>query len=1009
MIDSIKPNEMAKTWKFEYDSKKNYLFVNGSKIRDVPRDDLALAKDYFIEQANKAASEASQMPVSFERTTLENYSRNYKEAAANIATEISKRIDGTVPEPITPAAAAATAAAKEGATVAQAAAAQAMANKAIAKANTASAQAAAAQEAALAAAAAAAGAGAGASTAAEAEATAAAAAAATDAAAAARSEAAVAAAIAAAQAGAALAAGTASATAKAAAVADAKKQSSETNLWANTVAGINKAVAVVDSVINNPKAALNNIIDAINGSNDTGRFEGALGFGASAAQTAVSVSDSGGYTLDQELELQIPEKRFLSLDEQKQLAAYALYSVPKFYIPPMLIANQAGITAQFDASNSSGIGPNVRCFTFLSVGDLKIDDTTYPRNVPILKVPDADIDAVQDLGFGSGTIKASGRLWGEAGYARLHTLRELCKTRRPLIWTAQETGAWLVFPQNVPGVNTVANQPGQYFFEVTLICVGKISDKDPTVTAINKTRATLVENKFKKELALLTAMKRFKEFSAKSSGYFWDPYTQSVEAASDTNNGEISPSGKTTGAGSSVPTVEVGRIETPEVGYIAVPDVIGRVAVPSSVIAKNNTAARASTDTSKAATDAARDPQTVPNNDNPGVVPPQNPPGGSSSTNPPSGVYDWWKTPTFSSSDNVDGTPSLPPPVINEPQLQSTASQRPSTTNPIQGTSNAVNAGQRTSPGDVPLPSFQFTNNTATNRATINGKPIQEIPSQELLAHKNRYDAQAERYTELADQAQDSPRLGLADTYRKSALAYKAMGDRIGNELFSRGDAVLSQPSTEYSLSNTSPTGSGLDYIVGQVLARLVPINDGLDVVSKDGSIQALNGQLFEQITLKKLEDYKTFAKSYYALAVEDYSNSNKIGDVGGKVIAQEQMDKYQGIVNAINFEQAKRNLGGFAKGAPDSIISGQIRQAIEVNDLVVANSQAADRYGVGGDQPSNIGAGFGVGGFSGAGAMSVITRTGGINAPLVSSSNPDNYQNEFSNSRKIGRSKVLK
>lgn len=288
-----------------------------------------------------------------------------------------------------------------------------------------------------------------------------------------------------------------------------------------------------------------------------GRFESAFDL----SNTGQGESGLQIESLDGSLEL--AAGTMLTLEEQKTLAAYALYSAPKFYIPPMLVVNdEAGFQS---LSGGSGGTSDLRCFIFLSIGNLSIEDATYPRNVPILKVPDADIDAVQDLGFGSGTIKISGVLWGEAGYVRLQSLRELCKTRRALIWTAQETGAWLVFPQNVPGINTSADIPGQYHFEFTLICVGKLKE-DGKVKAINKQRMLSVERKFKQESAILANSKnQFKLFSSLANselnlGYVWDPavggYTQSqIDGPS---LGEIIPdpeiAAKSTGVGSPVET-----------------------------------------------------------------------------------------------------------------------------------------------------------------------------------------------------------------------------------------------------------------------------------------------------------------------------------------------------------------------------------------------------------------------------------------------------------------------
>ena len=288
-----------------------------------------------------------------------------------------------------------------------------------------------------------------------------------------------------------------------------------------------------------------------------GRFESAFDL------SNVAKGSSGLQTESQDGSMELASGTMLTLEEQKTLAAYALYSAPKFYIPPMLVVNdEKGF--QSLSGNSAGTG-DLKCFIFLSIGNLAIEDATYPRNVPILKVPDADIDAVQDLGFGSGTIKISGVLWGESGYVRLQSLRELCKTRRALIWTAQETGAWLVFPQNVPGINTNAGSPGQYYFEFTLICVGKLKE-DSRVKAINKQRMLAVERKFKQETAILTNSKSgFKLMSSMANselnlGYVWDPaiggYTQtSIEGAS---LGELIPdpeiATRTFGAGSATKT-----------------------------------------------------------------------------------------------------------------------------------------------------------------------------------------------------------------------------------------------------------------------------------------------------------------------------------------------------------------------------------------------------------------------------------------------------------------------
>lgn len=251
-----------------------------------------------------------------------------------------------------------------------------------------------------------------------------------------------------------------------------------------------------------------------------GRFESAFDL------SKVQEGNSGLQVEATDGSLELAAGQMLTLEEQKTLAAYALYSVPKFYIPPMLVVNDE---KSFQAvGGDNGGTSNLKCFIFLSIGNLAIEDATYPRNTPILKVPDADIDAVQDLGFGSGTIKVSGVLWGEAGYVRLQSLKELCKTRRALIWTSQETGAWLVFPQNVPGTNTQADTPGQYKFDFTLICVGKLKE-DGRVKTINKQRLLAVERKFKQETAILmSGANQFKLMSSKANsernlGYVWDP------------------------------------------------------------------------------------------------------------------------------------------------------------------------------------------------------------------------------------------------------------------------------------------------------------------------------------------------------------------------------------------------------------------------------------------------------------------------------------------------------
>ena len=140
-------------------------------------------------------------------------------------------------------------------------------------------------------------------------------------------------------------------------------------------------------------------------------------------------------------------------------------------------------------------------FDFVCIGNLNIEATTdshstpilkepikvpdedaaYSYKVPMLKVPD-NYDVVKDLWVGAGVIKVSGLLWGEVGHARLQDLRELCKTYRVLAWSAQETDDWLVFPQNVPDINTNEDFPGQYHFELTMECVTRLK-KDGAIEA----------------------------------------------------------------------------------------------------------------------------------------------------------------------------------------------------------------------------------------------------------------------------------------------------------------------------------------------------------------------------------------------------------------------------------------------------------------------------------------------------------------------------------------------
>lgn len=247
------------------------------------------------------------------------------------------------------------------------------------------------------------------------------------------------------------------------------------------------------------------------------------------------------------------KNKTLTLAEQKALASYAQYSLPKFYIPPLLVT---------DTNDAKDVGTGKRAgFIFTSVGNLKVEDLTFPRNLPILKVPDADIDAVQDMGFGCGNIKVSGMLWAEAGFARLQTLRELCKSRRPLIFISQETEAWYVMPQNVPGINTVANKPFQYHFDVTFVCVAQLTAKDPVIQHYLKLRRNLVRKKFNREMALIRAQNKIKNKiknfdtltgsgSGIQKGFYYDATTGSASYNPDLK--ELSNSdfkSRTSGAG----------------------------------------------------------------------------------------------------------------------------------------------------------------------------------------------------------------------------------------------------------------------------------------------------------------------------------------------------------------------------------------------------------------------------------------------------------------------------
>lgn len=274
---------------------------------------------------------------------------------------------------------------------------------------------------------------------------------------------------------------------------------------------------------------------------------------SSATSALVPEGKSDGLAKDDDM-VSTSKSKTLTLAEQKALAAYSQYSVPKFYIPPLLVSDSG--KGMDDVGKGERVG-----FIFVNIGDLKVDDATFPRNLPILKVPDADIDAVQDMGFGCGNIKVSGRLWGEAGYARLQTLKELCKSRRPLIFISQETGPWYVMPQNVPGTNTAADKPYQYFFDVTFVCVAQLNAEDPVVQHYAKLRRELVRKKFNREMALINAQnaikERIKNFdtitgagSGIQKGFYYDANNGTASYNPDLQELENSNfASKTTGAG----------------------------------------------------------------------------------------------------------------------------------------------------------------------------------------------------------------------------------------------------------------------------------------------------------------------------------------------------------------------------------------------------------------------------------------------------------------------------
>lgn len=727
----------------------------------------------------------------------------------------------------------------------------------------------------------------------------------------------------------------------------------------------------IQDIASNPAANFNGLADWFSGDKiDNGRYEGAFGFGQTAASAAPSVRDLAPKIEDEQefVEIDVAQKRFLSISEQKELASYALYGVPKFYIPPILMVNSANALAQLEGYGAEK--NDVRCFIFISVGDLKIEDTTYPRNVPILKVPDADIDAVQDLGFGSGTIKVSGRLWGEAGYARLRTLRELCKTRRPLIWSAQETQAWLVFPQNVPGINTVANMPGQYFFEVTLVCVGKIADRDPIVKAALQTRTALVKHKFAREMAVLTAHKQFKKFSATGSGFFWNPSDEETlagQVSSGLSQALPSNSGlpSTSGAG--------GLATTESQNNLTVPDVKQAAAKKNAEIKEKRT-----------------------------LSAPQN-----------------------SNDDLLIADKDLADYEIN-----------PATASPVkvQESDNTI-VLEQASPVALPAPivdvgDYKYSNNNGV--ASINGKELKDISTDELLAYQKRMLNNAKaRYAE-AEAMKDthSPdKLSLVGEFRQDARRHQEAASKIGREIIRRSGQqpslsqapVVSQAATmvlgkDMVKFNILPSSIGSAATnVGQSLSTTgvtVPnplaLVQSLQVDIVSGVAEFFNGKRVAEIALDILQAYKQISQYNLNQAVMTYNAAIKVGAISGASNAMYEILKFQSAINVISLEMATRTLGVAIDGIPEAIVGGQSRQIIANETLAGMNAQAASCNGLAGDAPSNLGGGIRFGGFSGATAMSGVRAqiTPAFSMPPASVVNPENYKLGLA---RITKEKVLK
>lgn len=772
------------------------------------------------------------------------------------------------------------------------------------------------------------------------------------------------------------------------------------SIW-NTITDLAKVPqnlgSTIQDIISNPVANFNGLADWFSADTvNNGRYEGAYGFGQTAASAAPSVRDLAPKIEDEQefVEIDVAQKRFLSISEQKELASYALYGVPKFYIPPILMVNSANALAQLEGSGAEK--SDVRCFIFISVGDLKIEDTTYPRNVPILKVPDADIDAVQDLGFGSGTIKVSGRLWGEAGYARLRTLRELCKTRRPLIWSAQETQAWLVFPQNVPGINTVANMPGQYFFEVTLVCVGKIADRDPIVKAALQTRTALVKHKFAREMAVLTAHKQFKKFSATGGGFFWNP------ADEETLVGQVS-------SGLSQVFPNTGGASTSGAGGLATTEPQTGATVPDikQAATKKNDAIqdkRMRPDLNKTGKDfMIEDGNLVDSEIN--LLAPKNTTINmgllvASEQEPLMFAFRaqplaWTNSGTLvTTGAAIDATDeyiqALPPAMVIQPTLNTAFNPLPSTIARIQGAPHPDSAIIfKDSVGKDTRWEIAWRYTNMGGRIEINGKNIETLQPRELLVHQIQFVLQANKYFAVAEALKTNPsiepgrRLKQIQHYEQMFEAYNSAADVLGAELIKRATAVIVSPD---ALTLTKP----------------------LVVEMQDGRAARFNGQAVNVIGLSILLAYKQLSQINLNQAVVEYNAAAKIGATGLAGIAMANIEKYRSAINVIGLEIAIRNLGEVAVGIAESVLGGQVRRLVAGYTLIGMNAQVASCNALLGDTPSNLGVGLGHGGHGGAGAMSHVR----MESPRLQKMPPadirqeDSYRQIF---KQITKEKVLK